>query len=578
MASFAADSDNAYGQTAFAGPAANRLYDPNQVPESKEPAPSFADDPGFFDVQALSTSPLLALFNVGFPGAPVVSVVFKADVDTAYNAAQEWFETIVVRPQSIALGNVLTTIIVAIELFNADRYESHELQNFTNNAGDGISLTDLPPLVYSIPLLHGLTVHLEVTPDGPATIDGTLDFDFDLYVVSIPITGQRLVVFGFRPEVPMQETLRFLTEVIDTIDGGEQRIALRKRPRQEYDCTFRLEGPDRQALENLLFEWQGRAVGFPVWTDSALLTAAVSIGATTLNVDTTEYSDFRVGSLLIVFKDRVIYDASRVTAINKKSLVIETPLENAYLAGTEVMPVRTAFASRLARGSRQPVAMQDLSINFRVVDNDVDLASAAAFSSLLGKVLFDSGNIISSDLEQLHDRRLYIQDGETGVFDQDSLWDRTKVASAKGFTCHNRQQLWQMRQVLHYLRGRLKSFYLPTFYDELTPTANLTSGSSSLTITNVGYTNFVQNRRGKLRVVKTDGTVILRNVTSSAVVDDFTEQITVDAPWPSTITVAQVKRIEYIQLVRSSADGIQIRHRTGTGFAAVRFPVIEVLA
>ena len=191
-------------------------------------------------------------------------------------------------------------------------------------------------------------------------------------------------------------------------------------------------------------------------------------------------------------------------------------------------------------------------------------------------MLFDDFNVMRGALPEQFERRLYVQDPGTGLFSQQSLWDRNKRSHSKGFRTRSRKELWELRQLLHHLAGRKESFYIPTFYDDLLPTATLSSGSPSLTIENVGYTKFVQNRKVSVRIHFTDGTFLDRDIESSSEIDADTEQLTLDGVWPSDIPAANVSRVEFIELVRFADDDFEITHRNARGDTDLTVPIVEV--
>lgn len=576
MTDFAGFGDSQLGQTEFAGDGADLLYEAVAT-ASKQGIPR-ADEYGTYPGIAALNAPGSAASTVGFPGAPTFPVAHPGHYTKKYNIAEEWFELIHVTPVAIVLGNVISTTNVAISIFNADRFQSHFLLDVDNFAGDGITFTDLPVLPYSIPILSGLDLTLEVSTDGPPTIDGTLLFDFDLYDVSVSITGTRIVIFPFVPQAPMREFLRFKTEVIDKVDGSEQRIRMRKSPRQEFVYNMRADGTERAALQNLMFDWQGRTFGLPLWFEPMYLTAAVSIGTSLLPIDDTHYADLRVGGLVLLFTNRFTYDALPIASVTSKSITLASPTNLGFPAGTLVVPVRTAVAVPTLPAQRRILKLADTEIRFRVTDNDVDLASAAAFSALAGKVLLDDPNYVRGSLQEQFEHRLYAHDNVTGLFSHQSIWDRNRRSSQKGFRATSRKTLWEMRQLFHHLGGRLTSFYIPTFFDDLKPVAALSSGSPSLTIENVGYASFVKDRKSRIRVHLTDGTALDRTVTSSSEIDAETEQLTLNTGWPTTIQVDEVDRIEFIETVRLASDDVEIVHANAKGDAKAVVPVVEVFS
>lgn len=495
-----------------------------------------------------------------------------------------WFNIIHILPRFINFGNILTTTTRTIDIYNAFLFEPHDLQAFINNAGAGTNITDLPTLPYTIPPQESLLLTLQITPDGAPTFNTTLDFDIDEpYLLQIPVQGTRIVMFPFEPETPLVERLQFLTDVFPHKDGTEQRVSLRRAPRQVFDMKLRREdGPERQRVDFLLFDWQSRVFGLPMWHEPTPLTGNVTAGATSINVQDTSLSDFRVGGLAIIYESETKFDALEVTAVGPTSISFNTPVTQSYSASDDVrvMPLRTAITSQPARESKYAVNLCDFDLTMRVLDNDVDLSDLTGWPTYNSKILLSDPNAISGTLDGLIERELVVFDGSGGgKFSQVSTWNRARHSSAKTFISSSRSRLWAIRKLLHALRGRQVSFYLPTFTQDVTLAATYLSGGASLTVVNVGYSRYAKQRTPKLdiRIILNNGTIFNRTITASSEVDASTEQLTLSSSISQNIAPSDVARIEFLEKVRIDSDEIVIEHRSANGEANIGFPVKVVL-
>jgi hypothetical protein len=570
MANYPGNIDNRHGAT---GIIQTPMADPNHVTQAR-------------GVSVMTSSPVPVLV---FKAAQVAGTLIHGTISmggTDYAGVQDihpgddWFEMIHVIPRSFSFGNILTTIFRTVDIFNAYRRETHTFIDFINNAGQGTSITNLPSLPYIMPPLTGLLLTLQVTPDGAPTINTTLDFEFDTNTESIPISGTRIVMFPFEPEAPLTERLLFLTDVFEHVDGTEQRVSLRLAPRQEYDLKLlRDDGPERQKIDFLMFDWQSRVFGLPVWTEPSFLTSAATAGQSSVNVDDTSLADFRTGGLAIVFTDENNFDALEIASIGPTVLNFVTPLQLNYGVGTRVMPLRTAITTTPAKEKKYAVNLAQFDITMRVIDNDTDLSSTAGWPTYNSKVLLSDPNAIEQTLDGQIERQITVFDGDTGKLSQTSTWSRARHGSAKTFITRTRAGLWSVRKLLHALRGKQVSFYLPTFTKDVSLQATYTSGSPALTIFNVGYTRYAKQRTPKLdiRIILNDGTIFTRTITNSAEVDANVEQLTLSSAIGQNITIAQLKRIEFLEKVRIDNEEITILHQDANGTAKVGFPVKVVL-
>lgn len=492
--------------------------------------------------------------------------------------ASDFFDRIIVLPKSINTGIVLGILEFTIEIYNSFRTQQHSFDSFTNNVGEGTSITDLPTLPSIISAQDSQLLTFQVLPVGPTTIIGTLDFVFDVSSASIPVTGSRSIVWPFEPEIPMQELLISKTDILRKSAGTEQRRAGRLSPRQVFEMRFSLEGADRNAMDTIIMSSQSQAVGLPIRHEAALSTAAVAINDTSISVDETSFADFRVGGLAIIWDDAVLNETLQISSVTSTTIGFATPFTNVFRSGVQVMPMRTAFMSSQIQGTKFPLNLQETTVRFTVLDNDVDLSDTSAFPTFNSKVLLDEPNMIRGTLRETMSRRIVNVDSEVGLFARFSNESISRRGHVKLFFSDSRQRLWEVRQLLHALKGRQISFYIPTFFPEFTVKADLASGSVLIDITNMGYTTLLQSAqpRNIIRVVVNDGTKLIRTVLSSIEVDSETERLTVDSTWGVNVPLANIERVEYVEKVRADSDEIRIIHESGQGDATIQMPIITV--
>ena len=491
----------------------------------------------------------------------------------------DWFEDFHVIERSYDFGNLLSSTTSPLEVFSAFRKTTNSWTTFVNNAGAGTDL-DVPILPRSVAPFEGIVMTLSVDVVGDAFVDGSLDFTFDNGSISVPVTIQRIVLWGLEPELPFRETLESLTDIITSKDGSEKRTAVRDLPRQSWEYRYIIqEGTERQTLENLLFDFQSRTFGVPVWIDDTELTAATIVGATEIFVGATAFRDFRVGSLAIVLTSQSVFDVAEISVINASSIELDSSLANAYAIGTKVFPLVTCTARPMISGARPPVGLSLLSMRFESTNNDVDLGSTSAFSTFNSKVLLDNGNsVLSGEVPETFEREFVTIDSGSGGRLIDSDWDQHKRGHTFSLRTNSRQEAFEMRGLIYALRGRQVSFYVPRSSDDFVVLNDLVNANDSMDITNIGYTQFVQSRQPKnvLRLTKTDGTVLLRTISSSVIVDTTTETLTLDSTWPTAITVDEIERVELVEKVRFDTDRIRIQYGLNGSLAHMVVPLKAV--
>jgi hypothetical protein len=497
-----------------------------------------------------------------------------------------YWDRVHVIPRRIDAGNIITTIIRDLDVINAYRTDDRSWVSLAINAS-GVTVNN-PTLPMTLDPLEDVQLDVTISDTGAARVDGNLTFTFEgSQIVVVPITFLRLSAFPFPPERGVTERLEWMTRITPAAKDTERRQALRRRPRQfmTYEVS-REDGPERQRIENFLFSEAGRIVGLPIWFEQTRLTVAATPGASTLTVASTANMDLRAGGTAMVWSSETTFEIVNVLSFTSTVITLDGTVAGTFPVGSIVTPLRAAYLVRTPSSTRHSIG-QSLGgafgearyrIEFQVVDNDTEIASTAAFPTFNSKVLLSDTNY-GDGVSESYDRSGTLVDGEIGLASAFSAADVARRTSVKRFLPQSPLELWQTRQLLHALRGRQVSFYLPTFSSEFRPTQTLASGTATMTIENVGYTEFAQSRqpRNVVRVTRTDGTTLDRTIISSAVLSATEEQVTMSTTWPSSILVADIKRVEILEKMRFDSDSITIEHAELPGDALVSAPVKAVL-
>lgn len=480
-----------------------------------------------------------------------------------------WFELVHVIPRSFDFGNLLSEQSTPIEVFNAYTRLSQEWASFTNGAGAGTTLGGQPSLPVTIGNLNGVEMTLDVSTTGAAIIDDVLAFTFTgLGTTSVTIKIQRIVLWSREPELPFGEVLSFLVDIHRSIDGTERRERLREYPRQSWSYDFKIEESEAALFDNLLFDFQSRSFGVPVWWDDSRVTANVAAGASSITVNSTDYRDYRVGGLAVVLSNATTFDVLTIASVTATTVTFTSPTINAHSAGAPVFPLAVCSAKQRLQGGRRRVGMRDIAIEFSNTDNVVDLADLSAWGTYNSKVLIESPiSMLSASIGYGYDRPFIELDGGVSEPVIDSDQDRSRIGRQLAIRAVGREAVWNLRGLVYGLHGSQKSFYVPTYAADLTATSDLLITTNLLTVANVGYAQYVRNRQPKsdIRVNFVDGsTPLTRAITGSTVVSSVEDQLTVDSNWLATVTPAEIERIEYLEKVRFASDDIQLRfHENG---------------
>jgi hypothetical protein len=551
--------------------------------------------------EVTSSGELLAGARVAHtPGVGTANNVARVGTASSYLTSPDadWFDRVHLKPRAgIAFGNIVAQTEQSYELYSAWRESTATLVSIANNATPGIELPGLtsprafPRETSAVDASStsnnggtglGTVVQLKVRAlvDGLPQFDTTIDFTFDTgQEISLPVSGQRIVLVPLEYEVDLVEVLSFRTDVHDALSGKNKRLALRDNPRQLFEADYVLEGDDRQRMEMLLLDWLDNVFAVPMWHEALRLTAATSVGATQYLVTGADEVDIRVGGLALVITDAATFDVLNVTAVTPTQVTASSAAAFGYPVGTMLLPLRTAIVAKVVEGSRPPKNAQLWRITYEVTDNETGALTGTTtpgfWSTYNGRVLLSDPNFVSGSMSEEVRRRVHRIDNLTGRVTQASNWDRSKRGSHKGFVLNGRAAIMQARRLLLALAGRQKAFYVPTFAEDLTVRATLSSGTNTMDINRIGYVRHAQDREPKkrFRITFTDDTTLERTISSSIEVDALTERLTLNTTWPATRLASEVSRVEFYELVLFDADEFRIRYPR-SGLARLEVPLV----
>lgn len=492
----------------------------------------------------------------------------------AQSISDVFFDKWLVQPGRLDLGNILSTQLRTLELFNNFRTESHTWDAFVNNAGAGITITNLPGLPLLFAPLSSFVNNVQVSTAGPPTITGTLDFDVDTdppNVLSVEITGNRISIFAYRPQSPIMETLEFKTNIIPANDGSEQRINVREAPRQRIQFRVRTDDDrTRDSIHALLYDWQSRVFGVPIWWEAKPLEAALAIDDTFVQVDTTN-ADFRALGLVMIYDSNFQNEVLEIASLTATDLTLDVGVSRAYDAvETLVIPVRTALTKTQLTDALYSIGPTDFSLEFTTLDN-IRLNDASAFATYQGvgqtvakpfirdRFNFMKGRTIGEGIR----RKVTRLDPGTSAPLQFSPWAKGKPQFAYGFESDTFAETWNFRQLLHELNGSQLSFYLGTGRDDIKVVVDIPDLATNIDFENIGFTQFVENitPRSDIQIIRTDGTLTQHEISGSSVIDDDTERLTISPAVTPALPIAEINRIEFITLNRISDDRPRFSHQ-----------------
>lgn len=478
----------------------------------------------------------------------------------------DYYNRIHISTRSYDVGNLLSLQTRQFTLWNAYLVPK-TLANIAQTNTDGLTLIQPSPTPLTYGGLKENTYTLQISTDGPPTIDAAYLFNFtDANDPQLTVIGSRITAWVWQPTwtEPMLERLEWMTDVITAYDGTEQRIKLRGTPRRNFEFSFVASGTMRRKLDSAIYGWGARNWAVPVWTDGELLTTQASAGASTITVSTSN-RDYHAGGLVILLADSGSYEVAEISSKTSTTLTLLRPLNNTWAAQScTVYPVRTARLQQTYGYNRftGDVAYGRVRFDSEEINDYTAATEATTYRGY--PVLTEKPNWIRN-IDVTFDRKLAVIDfgyGEKAVFDESGV---PTIAQNFEWFLESKQRIADFRAWLYARAGKYSAFWTPTWVDDMVVNATIASGSTTVDINYMEYTRHISAKlhRKDIRIELNNGTVFYRRITGSTEVNSTTERISIDSALGIQVLPSEISRVSFMALSRLDADGVEINYFTG---------------
>lgn len=502
----------------------------------------------------------MLLRHVGRNSAPRVLGYARAT-----SCGDDWFNRIHITPRTLALGNLASTQVRSIEVWNAYLLPplAQTLQTVASSSAEGITITAPGAVPMDFAPDQARTWEIAITPDGPPVLDATLTWQFAaLPALSVRITGDRVNAWTWRPNWGdgITERDEWRTDILRSRAGNEQRVALRLAPRRSWEFGFIVTGDARKLAENALSGWAQRLWALPVWTDVTLLQSAALAGTQALALDAT-HRDFALGGLLLLRASALQYEVAEVSNLGAGSIALARPLLGTWSAGTRVYPLRSARL-RSADGFANPSA--DVLTGRVAFDVEEACDWTAALPTMLyrGTPVYEIAPLWSAERALAFGTLTERVDPGIGVPYVLDAAGRTYAQWQHRVRLQTLADRSALRALTYALRGAQGRLWVPSWQADLALAATASAGNAALDVRAAGIGRFAaQPGRRDLRIAGA-GAVTYARVTAVQDIGNGRERLLLDTPLATTLDPAAPPRISWMAPARLAADVIEYAHLT----------------
>ena len=470
-----------------------------------------------------------------------------------------------ISPPDVNVGNLLSTKVQIVEVWNA-HFIQNSLPVINEVLTEGIALTGQAPPPVNYSPLQSKKYTLTVTPNGSPTIGAQYKFPFtlDSYIPTLTISGLR--VLAWWPSANWSdkiiERLEWLTDVMISRNKKEKRIKNRLKPRRSYEfsCLI-INNKQRQIIENLLFAWQSRVFGLPIWTDQQLLGQTLNEGSYSIPC-LTDGLDYEVGSLIGLFLDEQ-HEIGTITDVTLTHVTVSAPLLKTWPPQTKVVPVRTARIESKQQIKRETDSILTMRVRFKIEAPDFRQPLVEPATYLSYAVLEKQTNY-NEDVTTSYERDLSVIDFGTGITYTDDLSDIQTMLSSYQWQIHGKDNIKELRKFLYARYGKLKPIWVPTFNSDFVLTQLVSEASSILYVENTDYTRTINLsvQRRDIRIQLNNGTIFYRRILQCLEESTTVERLQIDSPFGIQVLPSDIRLISFMSLCRLDSDALELSWQT----------------
>lgn len=477
----------------------------------------------------------------------------------------DYYNRIFIEPASVDFGAITDDVTQTINVWNAYYRQTVTLESIGIDTYTGLTISGITlPAVFTP--LEAKVLTLSASLNGSAVIDTTLDWLFDApFFFQMPVKGTRARLWNFEPNwPPAGQTYRisyeFLTEIIVSRSGREQRIALRQNPRKNLSHNVMLNVEGFREFKDLMWSWQARAFILPELTRYVDSTVATVSGESTVELGTVPA--WIVSGTLLQMNYLGQREVREVESTTVSQVTFTAPSVSAWPAGSRLYLALVGTVATDLQAPRLTNAVASLDLIFNPFPLSEVWAEVGA-----ADVIFNEREVFLKKpnwVQPLGSTKSHPVDdidySRGGVFRTVPIEFGTESRRAV-YVNKSPQEAEELLDFYRRMYGRQGEFYMPTWEYDFVPKGTSSSGSTTLRVTGVSLAKSYGDStvHKAVFIMLNSGTVLMRQVLSVAQVTDGDGEdslITVDATWGTEISEDLIVMSGWMPVWRLASDAL----------------------
>lgn len=365
-------------------------------------------------------------------------------------------------------------------------------------------------------------------------------------------------IFSYKPSINYTENIEFLTDVIKT-KTSEQRICLRKNARVIFDFDVYFNESDFREIKAITRSIDKKTFVYPDWV-SGTSVGDVSGSDTEIYFDTTEGS-YVVGNLLAIVSGEGYIRTAKALEIYSDRIVLENNLGEDLL-NAKIYPAFLVFIKDGLNIRRNVNSINFGTLSLQSILN-FDYSSSLSYPTYRTyPVLLGCNPILGGISDTILQPMDVFDNGSSNPEFEYNIYDLSRTFTLN-FTVNGNKERATLKKLIHTMKGRYKTFWIPSYHNDFTLAANIGISATTISVNAFGYGYYYrQGETADFVIEMNNGTYYYNRITASTKDVDI-EVFTLQSAFGATILMTNVKRIMFLHRVRFDSDNIQLRHLTG---------------
>lgn len=367
---------------------------------------------------------------------------------------------------------------------------------------------------------------------------------------------------------PITETIEWLTNVLISESGAEQRRKLRTYPRRSFTASFVEWKLGQRMLDAAATALNGGDIIVPIYWDKQALHTEAMEGTNVIHGDFSGRWEFAPGRVAVLKNQQNMIDneAVLIKAVTDNAIITAKDLKRSWPVGTLLYPAAPARINNIDSIERPVNDAALTKITFEITEpfkvekklNYMEVNDKNNKMVLYG-LKHNWGESVTIDLSRdvvIHDNAV----GRTMTTDvgKNSISMQRTSLFIQGIDGHR-----AFLEMLFAAEGQMMTFHLVTQQEDIRPVKDIVHEEGYIACEPIGYTAFgtvSQQIRTWLVIQKTDGTRLYAKAISTRIAGNV-EYIVLEHS-VGTIPLQDILMICWCPISRLGSDSVDIEHKT----------------